>query len=139
MTAPPGGDAVGSLLEEAVKLARVLAEDAGRAGTEDTGRTDGTASAHERGTSAEEAGGGGGPAGPHTASSCALCPLCQLITLLREARPEVADHLASAAASLALALRGVVDSFSQPPGSGAGEHGRDRGVQDIDLEDGGWD
>ena len=35
------------------------------------------------------------------APACAYCPLCSAITLVRDARPEVLEHLAAAARELA--------------------------------------
>jgi hypothetical protein len=55
--------------------------------------------------------GAGFSVGEHIATGsaeCQLCPICQLIGLVRATRPEVADHLADAAASLLAAVRAAV-------------------------------
>jgi hypothetical protein len=55
--------------------------------------------------------GGSFSLGDHIATGsaeCQLCPVCQLIGLLRATRPEVAEHLADAAASLLAAVRAAV-------------------------------
>ena len=48
------------------------------------------------------------------AVECRYCPLCRIARLARAATPEVRDHLADAALSLALAFKGFLD---QTPGS----------------------
>jgi hypothetical protein len=42
------------------------------------------------------------------AAECRLCPLCQFLRLVRGARPEVYEHLADAAASVAAAMRELI-------------------------------
>ncbi|MFD1826550.1 MULTISPECIES: hypothetical protein [Mumia] len=127
MTAPSGGDDVGTLAHEAMKLARVLAQQAteGRfaAGGEANGDTDGEAGAipHE-----------------HRPEVCDYCPLCQLLTVVRHARPEVAEHLVSALTSLTLAARGVVESWATPREAGDDGKRADDPVENIDVEDGPW-
>lgn len=61
---------------------------------------------------------------------CALCPFCQLLGVLRHTKPETFAHLAQAGASLAAAMRSVMDSAAT-----AGGHPRTDGVQRIDLDD----
>ncbi len=56
------------------------------------------------------------------APECRLCPVCQIISFVRDSRPEVAEHLGSAAAALLSALRAAMQG--QPDRSG---------VQHIDI------
>jgi hypothetical protein len=98
---PPGetlgaGESLGSAAEEARKLLAALQDF--------TRRTTGEHIAT------------GGP-------ECRLCPLCQLISVVRDTRPEVAEHLGSAAASLLSALRAALQQ---------GQEDRP-GVQHIDI------
>lgn len=72
----------------------------------------------------DRAGGPGTPGGPEAPggrsracpepSTCRVCPLCQGAALLRGLRPEVVEHLAAAATSLAAALREVVAPPQRP-------------------------
>ncbi|WP_370619143.1 hypothetical protein [Mumia sp. Pv 4-285] len=119
MTAASSGDHVGSLVQEALKLARVLADQA-----EDGARQAGGRADHDHVPRPE---------------SCDFCPLCQLITVVRSARPEVAEHLTAALASLTLAARGVVESWGrqEPPPDDPGP--RDDGLQNNDVKDGPWE
>ncbi|MGH1562635.1 hypothetical protein [Mumia sp. DW29H23] len=116
MTAQTGGDHVGTLAQEALKLARVLAQQASEGAH---GADDGTADAHRP-------------------EACDYCPLCQMIAVVRHARPEVAEHLASALTSLTLAARGVVDAWAQSRPQGEPGQTADAG-QDIDVEDESWE
>ena len=116
MTEQTGDDHVGTLAQEALKLARALADQAsqGRPGADDI----------------SSAG--------HRPETCDSCPLCQLMTVVRHARPEVADHLTSALASLTLAARGVVDAWAQTrPEHTSGQAAADRPA-DSDGEDEPW-
>jgi hypothetical protein len=47
-------------------------------------------------------------AGPHLGPECRYCPVCQLIAIVRGTRPDVAAHLAEAAAGLLEAVRSAV-------------------------------
>ena len=70
------------------------------------------------------------------APECTYCPICRTVHVLREAGPEVRQHLAIAAASLMQAAAGVLNAASEHPPRGAG---RPEGVQKIDLDDeGDW-
>jgi len=66
------------------------------------------------------------------APECTYCPICRTVHVLREAGPEVRQHLAIAAASLMQAAAGVLNAASADPQRG---HGRPEGVQKIDLDD----
>lgn len=122
MTAPSGGDDVGTLAQEAIKLARVLAQQA----------TDGR-------FAADGADPGARTTPPdHRPEVCDYCPLCQLLTVVQHARPEVAEHLVAALTSLTLAARGVVESWAAPRTGDAGTHA-DGPVENIDVEDGPWE
>ena len=48
---------------------------------------------------------------PNGSADCRLCPVCQLIGLLRQARPEIVEHLDDAAGSLLAALRLALDGI----------------------------
>ncbi|TNC36077.1 hypothetical protein [Mumia zhuanghuii] len=130
MTAPTGGDDVGTLAHEAMKLARVLAQqaregrvaaDAAEAGA-DPASDPADAASHE-----------------HRPEVCDHCPLCQLLSLVRDARPEVAEHLTAALTSLTLAARGVVESWASPRAGEGGGQRADGPVENIDVEDGPWE
>ena len=102
----------------------------------DSGRTDGL------GTAAEEAARlfeavqewaqrNSGSLSDHIATGgpdCRLCPVCQLIGLLRETRPEVAQHLTEAAGSLLAALRAAVAAHEREWSRRASQ-----GVERIDI------
>ena len=69
------------------------------------------------------------------APECTYCPVCRTVHVLREAGPEVRQHLAIAAASLMQAAAGVLNAASADPHG----HGKPEGVQKIDLDDeGDW-
>ena len=53
---------------------------------------------------------------------CAVCPICQGFEGLRQARPELAEHLATAAAALLAAVREMLNT--QPSTAEAGRHPR---------------
>lgn len=58
---------------------------------------------------------------------CRWCPLCQSMRVAKAATPEVRDHLANAAMSLALAFKGLVDSVDDASP-------RSSPVEKIDLD-----
>jgi hypothetical protein len=62
------------------------------------------------------------------ASECRICPLCQVIGLLRQARPEIVEHLDDAAGSLLAALRLALDGAE-----GGRASGRPAGFENIDI------
>lgn len=64
------------------------------------------------------------------AAECSYCPLCRTVHVLREASPEVRDHLAVAASSLMQAAAGVLAATARETGSGR----RTAGVERIDLD-----
>ncbi len=41
---------------------------------------------------------------------CQWCPICQLIAMVRQAKPETVDHLASAAAGVLGSVRALLDA-----------------------------
>lgn len=63
------------------------------------------------------------------APECAWCPVCRTVHVIRQASPEVRDHLAVAAASLMQAAAGVLVAASR----GSDSRQRD-GVERIDLD-----
>ena len=76
-------------------------------------------------------------------AECLACPICAGLRGLRQARPEVVDHLVKAAAELLLAVRALVEPVAAgdgraagaPAGAPAGD-GRPRragGMQHIDV------
>ncbi len=114
----PGGQArhasesageVGSVAEEAAKLFGALS---------------GWAKEHGEGLSSVADGlhDHAGSAGPE----CTWCPVCRAVAAVKHTSPEVRAHLTSAAASLMLALSGMM--ATHPPS-------RDGGVERIDLDD----
>ena len=103
-TGGPPEDQLGSIAEEAAKLAASVVEwakDASAAGP----------SLHIA-TDAEE---------------CTICPICQMLHILRGAKPEVFDHLKAAVFSLMLAARAALDTDP------AGPDGRRGPVESIDI------
>ncbi|MFY0408861.1 hypothetical protein [Solicola sp. PLA-1-18] len=89
--------------------------------------------------------GDGGEPREHTGSSCRWCPVCQVVDVVREASPEVLDHLGDSLESLAAAVRELTthlahrdrsnDDTRRPP-----EPRKPGGVETIDLaEDEPWD
>ena len=72
-------------------------------------------------------------------SDCAYCPICATIAVVRQTRPEVLDHLASAARELIIAAgilldeAGKVVGTPQPDGGGAGDPDADGKVRRIDI------
>lgn len=70
------------------------------------------------------------------ATECSWCPVCRTVHVIRQASPEVRDHLAVAAASLMQAAAGVLAAVSH-----GAESKRSNGVERIDLDgddDGEW-
>ena len=90
---------VGSMGEEAVKLLKVLQDWAGENGA------DATASAASAAHRIDEHIATGG-------QDCTYCPVCQAISFLRTTRPEVREHLTSAATSL---LHAATALLAPPP------------------------
>jgi hypothetical protein len=71
--------------------------------------------------------------GEHLATGgaeCQVCPVCQGIALLRQVKPETAEHLLDAAASFVAALKSAVAS-PVPPSGGAPSR-----VTPIDIREG---
>lgn len=54
------------------------------------------------------------------ACTVAFCPICTAVTALREARPEVAEHLLQAGREVLLAARALIDARLAGSGSGPG-------------------
>jgi hypothetical protein len=46
----------------------------------------------------------------HAGPECRVCPVCQVLALVRNAQPELFEHLAEAASSLLLAAKSAVDA-----------------------------
>ena len=87
-------DNVGSVGEEAAKLFGALQDWARETGSAQAGAVAGEASAHL------------GDLGSHVGhgEDCRICPVCRAIRVFRETSPEVKQHLAAAAGSLAQAV-----------------------------------
>ncbi len=64
--------------------------------------------------------GGGGQA-----AECRWCPLCQAIAFVRATNPEVREQVATAALSLALALRDLAESAADASEGASDQAGRD--------------
>ncbi len=118
---------VGSLAEEAARLIAVVqgwaAEHDGRQATADAdaaGADDGAPEAHEHDHDDHD-----DPADP----ACHWCPLCRVARAARTTTPEVREHLATAAVSLAMAFKGFVDGLEQRP-----DAHRPDPVEKIDLD-----
>ncbi len=55
--------------------------------------------------------------GHEHASDCAYCPICATISVVRNTRPEVLDHMASAAREFVLALGILLEEAGQMIGA----------------------
>jgi hypothetical protein len=99
---------VGTLAEEAAKLFSAL---------------QGWAVEH-RGSEGSDRSSGSGPdssaeyvgqheAGQHLSVECRYCPLCTLARFARAASPEVREHLTSAALSMTLAVKGLLEGVER--------------------------
>lgn len=113
---------VGTLAEEAAKLVAALqgwGSDQGDAAEDD----DTAAASQDEGTDAFHDHASHDPASPE----CRWCPLCQLVRVAKATSPEVRDHLASAAVSLALAFKGLLEGVDEPSD-------RSDPVEKIDLD-----
>ena len=110
---------VGSLAEEAAKLVSALSslQPGGHADGGDPDDADGSSEDHE--------------AHDPLAPECRYCPLCALARAARSLTPEVREHLASAAGSLLLAARGLLDEAVAK--AGEGPNGAEERVEKIDL------
>ncbi len=116
---------VGSLAEEAAKLIAVVQ---GWAGEHD---------GHHDSADAETASSEGDPhegrdEHHHDGSAdpdCQWCPLCRAARAARATTPEVREHLATAAVSLALAFKGLLDGLEHRP-----EQDPPDPVEKIDLD-----
>ncbi|MDN5851688.1 MAG: hypothetical protein L0K86_02365 [Actinomycetia bacterium] len=139
------GEPVGTLAEELAKLMGVvsgLAANAAPGASE--GANDGGVDDQGDGVHGESGGNRkADPATDHTehiangSAACQVCPVCQTIAFVRSTSPEVRDHLASSAASLAAAARGLLDGVAaqRPEPDDRGSH-----VENINLsEDEQWD
>ena len=115
---------VGSLAEEAAKL---FAAVQGWAASKDL--AGGAAAADEAADDAD--GDAPGQQHVHGADSltgeCRYCPICQVVRYTRATSPEVRDHLASAAVSMTLAIRGLLENVERERSS------RSEPVEKIDL------
>ena len=60
---------------------------------------------------------------------CSFCPICRTVHIIRQASPEVRDHLAVAASSLMQAAAGVLVAAARGSASQRGA-----GVERIDLD-----
>jgi hypothetical protein len=67
------------------------------------------------------------------APECTWCPICQLVAVLRGDRPDIAEKITEASASVIAALRAVVDAAAGAPAHRAPNAAR---VQRIDLGEG---
>ena len=121
---PTGGEAIGSVGEEAAKLFAALSGWAREQGLDAAGSAAGAASAMaETMHSVNE----------HIATGsgeCRYCPVCQVIHAVRTTSPEVKANLAVAASSLMQAAAGVL--ATQVPSDPKAP------VEKIDLDDGDW-
>ncbi|MFN2538570.1 MAG: hypothetical protein ABR549_10535 [Mycobacteriales bacterium] len=62
-------------------------------------------------------------------AECQVCPVCQGIALLRQVKPETAEHMLDAVASFVAALKSAVASPAPADGSSSR-------VQPIDIREG---
>ena len=111
---------VGSLAEEAAKLVSVLSsmQPGAHAGADDPEDSDDSDDSHD--------------SHDPLAAECRYCPLCALARAARSMTPEVREHLASAAGSLLLAARSLLDEAVATAGEADGG-GPEQRVEKIDL------
>lgn len=118
-----GSDDVGSVGDEAAKLFGALS---------DWAREHGGDLGHGLSDLAGQAAGAVREVEGHVATGateCTYCPLCRTVHAVREAGPEVREHLGAAVASLAQAAAGFLAAASK------GAAGEPRpGVERIDLD-----
>lgn len=117
-----GAEPVGSLAEEAERLAEAVQQWARRqsaGGSPLRPESPGCGHDRERGWSERIAA---------EAPECQICPVCQVVSLLRGTRPEVVEHLADAATSVAAALQELLAAHERSRESGPS--GR---VEHIDI------
>lgn len=132
MSSGPGGtsgaDDVGGVGEEAAKLFGALS---------DWARDHGSDLGHGLSGLASQAAAAAHEVGDHVdtgSPECRFCPVCRTVHVVREASPEVREHLAVAAASLMQAAAGVLAAASR-----AGSRpGGPTGVEHIDLNNDEW-
>ena len=113
---PGGADEVGGVGEETAKLFGALADWAREHGS--------GLAAHAAGAARE--------VDEHLdtgAPECEWCPVCRTVHVLRQASPEVREHLAVAAASLMQAAAGVLATASR-----GSDPRRADGMERIDLD-----
>ena len=67
----------------------------------------------------------GGDSTAEGAAECRWCPLCQAIAFVRATNPEVREQVATAALSLALALRDLAESAADASEDTSDQAGRD--------------
>jgi hypothetical protein len=117
-----GEEQVGSVGEEAAKLLGAL---------QDWARDTGSAHVGGVGAMAEDLGAQVRDLGAHVGhgEDCRYCPVCQAIRVFRETSPEVKQHLATAAGSLAQAVSLYLSA------SAKGESEPTAAPQHIDLDD----
>jgi hypothetical protein len=113
---------VGTLAEEAAKLVAAMqnwgAEAASATADRDAPGSESDEKAHSSSDHAWH-----DPDSPE----CRWCPLCQFVRAAKATSPEVRDHLASAAVSLALAFKGLLDGVDE-------RADRSDPVEKIDLD-----
>jgi hypothetical protein len=108
---------VGSLAEEAAKLVAALSsiQPGARAGHDDAEHDQ--HDQHDR--------------HDPVAAECRYCPLCAMARAARSMTPEVREHLTSAASSLLLAARSILDEAVARAGADGAD--ADKPVEKIDL------
>lgn len=115
----PGPDEVGTLGEEAAKLFGALGEWAKDQGASGVAGMAGQAAAAARGVDAHLATG---------AEECTYCPVCRTVHLVRQASPEVREHLTTAASSFLQAAAAMLATPARGSDTSSG-------LERIDLED----
>jgi hypothetical protein len=65
------------------------------------------------------------------AADCTVCPICQIIGALREARPEVVEHLSDAMGSLVAAAKATLEANERQ--RAAARRSRANGFEHIDI------
>lgn len=126
-----GGDEIGAVGEEAMKLFAALA-DAARQHSGDAAGAVGDMADHAAAMARE--------INEHVATDsaeCRYCPVCRMVHAVRQTSPEVRSHLMVAASSLVQAAAGLLETLPQQGGSSAAPgDGAARGphVERIDLD-----
>jgi hypothetical protein len=104
---------VGTLAEEAAKLFSALQGWAAEHRGPDHGEPDDSDRPNGSDSDGSAAYVDAHESGQHLSAECRYCPLCNLARFARAASPEVREHLTSAALSMTLAVKGLLEGVDR--------------------------